>query len=164
MVGKSWTRLACKHCRTVVIWAMVPLTALNGHTAIGCGCTGHFMAQCQCHHPDLEQKSAGSKTPTCPLCAAQALKISSCCDLDQKNSAMESQGLRGHHCCRIAIYDFVPGTNDSLAAGDQQQVLTVLSAPVELPFVFSERRSMPELLIDPGHPDDLVVLLRRLLI
>jgi hypothetical protein len=165
MAGINLARLACKHCRTFVAWAMVPLAALNGHTVIGCGCTGHFMSVCQCQNPDLTEKSLDVKTPTCPMCSGQAVKTASCgSDCDRNNSSTGSQGVRGHRCCSVAIYDFVPGTSNALAAGAQQQVLAVLSAPSVLPFVFSERPIVPELLIDPGHSDDLVVLLRRLLI
>jgi len=165
MAGVNWARLACKHCRTFVVWAMVPLAVFNGHTLVGCGCSGHFMAECHCHHPDLGQESTKPKTPTCPMCSGHAVKTSSCCcDSDHSNSATGSHGLRGHRCCCIAIYEFVPGTSVSPAADDQQQVLVVLSAPSELPFVVGERRFVSELPIDPGHSDDLVVRLRRLVI
>jgi hypothetical protein len=73
------------------------------------------------------------------------------------------KGLQRHPCFSIAIYDFVPAIGNSQAAGDQQQVLAILSAPLELTVV-TQRRRVAEVLIEPGQPDDLVVLLRRLLI
>jgi hypothetical protein len=165
MAGINLSRLACQHFRTFVVWAMVPLAALNGHTVIGCGCTGHFMSLCQCQRSDLARKSLDQKTTKCPMCSGQIVKNSSCgTDCDRTHSSSGSQGLREHRCCTVAIYDFVPGTSNVPAEGDQQQVLAVLSAPSGLPFYFSERRFVPELLVDPGHSDDLVVLLRRLLI
>jgi hypothetical protein len=165
MAGIHLVRRACKHCRTFVVWAMVPLAVFNGHTVVGCGCTGHFMSVCQCRHPTNGQESTESKAATCPMCSGHAVKPSSCgCDCDRNHSATGSHGLRAHRCFSIAIYDFVPGTSTSPAVSDQQHALGVLSAPSEWTFVVSQRCFAPELLIDPGHPDDLIVLLRRLLI
>src|SRR4029078_271596 len=99
MVGTSWARLICKHSRAFVVWAMIPLTVFNGHTVIGCGCTGHFMAEGHCHHPPLEQSTANPKTPRCPLCSSHAASTCSCCDSNRNDPATNSRGLRGHRCC-----------------------------------------------------------------
>jgi hypothetical protein len=101
----------------------------------------------------------------CPTCRARGVAASPCCcESAPNNSATRAHGLRGHGCRNIAIYDFVPGISNSPTADDQQQIFAVLSAPLELPYVYNEGRIEPASLMDPGHSDDLVVKLRRLVI
>src|SRR6478736_8758088 len=42
------SRWAFAHCRTFIVWAMMPLAVANGEAIVGCGCTGHFETVCHC--------------------------------------------------------------------------------------------------------------------
>ena len=72
MVGIRFNRNAKNRWRSIAVWAMLPLAVLNGRTVIGCGCSGHFEAECHCNCGDAGG-CCSSQESSCP-CRAKHSK------------------------------------------------------------------------------------------
>jgi hypothetical protein len=165
-------RCGRSHCRTLVVWAMMPLVTLNGRTVIGCGCTGRFEAECRCSCSDI-QKGGNHTTGEagCRCCAHNRSRPSeSCCKHIERDSGESKstigKGLQSRTCTTMAMHVADPATISSLNLHDGIRSAALHLTAFEIPFVLPHEtiwgRSTR---IETGPPpDNLLVTLGRLLI
>jgi hypothetical protein len=144
--------------RTAVVLAMVPLVVFNGRTMVGCGCSGHFEAVCQCHGGNITGSccSAGSVPSRC----ANKVSRDRCQD-----SPRAPERVQGHHCTRVAIYVVVQATSTPDALSAKVHDTPFVMAPIDLPIMAGWSITGHDLCPSFGPPpDDLIVTLHRLVI
>jgi hypothetical protein len=154
------TRFIRKRSQTAVVLVMLPLVLMNGRTITGCGCNGHFEAVCHCH--------CGA---SCGGCCGQA-SARSCCanktasgrESDSTIPQGRSERAQSHHCSQIAEYVVVTATIAPTLADDDSQASALALVALDLPPVSAAAYSVHDLRLDTRPPNDLVVILHRLVI
>jgi hypothetical protein len=139
---------------------MLPLVLLNGRTLIGCGCNDHFEAVCHC------QCGNG-----CGGCCGQA-GARSCCakatadgrTTDSGVPRSNSEQAQEHHCRQSVEYVVVAATIAPTLADDDSQASAQALVVFDLPPGLAAAGSVHNLQLDTGPPNDLVVVLHRLVI
>jgi hypothetical protein len=160
MMRLRLSRFVHKHSRFAVAWAMLPLDFLNGQTITGCGCNGRFEAVCRCH--------CGS---SCGHCCGQA-GVHGCCankvaNVRASDSAApqrNSEQVRGRHCTEVAEYVVLPATVAATLAGNDTHAAALALVALDLPLGTVSAHSWRVFQLDTGPPNDLVVVLHRLVI
>jgi hypothetical protein len=160
MMRLRLSRFVRKHSRFAVAWAMLPLVLLNGRTFTGCGCNDRFEAVCHCH--------CGNG---CGGCCGQA-GVRPCCAKTTANGRTTDSGVpqsnseraQGHHCRQSAEYVVVTATIAPTLADDYSQASAQTLALSDLPPGLAAVGSVHNLQLDTGPPNDLVVVLHRLVI
>lgn len=175
MFGFHSTRAIRRRCHQAIVWAMVPLAVFNGRTLVACGCTGQFSSVCHCQASGAGQVNAQAKAATCAKCAAHAATAGarstrphSCCMLRPtaagNDKADAARHVVGHHCRSVATYEVIPGTTVSSHADDQLTAADSLAIASVQPRVFDQDRTAALPSPEAHPPDDLVVVLHRLVI
>jgi hypothetical protein len=172
MLGVRPTRFVRRHYRAAVVWAAIPLAVFNGRTVVGCGCFGHFEPVCHCGCCGGQHGKS-----RCSCCTRHGFSHGSCyccnhsdaasrCDTaDSSSHPGAGQSLQGHRCKSFVLHEVTPVTvAPYVAAGDLHESIFAL-ADFGLPLVFSQSRVGKVVDFDTGPPpDDLVVILHRLVI
>jgi hypothetical protein len=168
------SRRALGRCRTILVWALVPISVVNGQTIVGCGCTGHYQAACQCAACEPAARADHSVSQACDSKAGGPKAHACCCHKDSADSSNASSDspsrslaspARNHPCARIILH-----TGGSILAvspqlGDLDSLSGVVPAALD-----TLRQAEPAgirfvVLIDGGPPPrDIVVTLHRLVI
>src|SRR5215211_4290879 len=88
MAGIYLSQLTLARCRTLVVWALMPLSAVNGQTIIGCGCTGHFEATCHCASCDSSGAAVQpAQHQTCDSTQGHVGRFHACCCQSEPKNA-----------------------------------------------------------------------------
>src|SRR4051794_34077778 len=119
MASNYLSHLAFKHFRALIVWAMMPLSAVNGQAIVGCGCTGHFETGCHCLACDSSTTSAEpakhepAKHLTRDCMASHSSDNHACCRAHDSASAAtndhqpsgtsETSGFKPHHCTNLVL-------------------------------------------------------------
>ena len=177
MTGACLSKLALARVRTVLVWAMVPLSIVNGQTIVGCGCTGHFEAICHCAACDsLDSAVRPAKPQTCDSAQSRDIRSRSCCCHGEPTTSQSSEhsslsssgsnrGFRDHHCTKIVLESGESVISVAPYFGDQLNFATVLPPSLDLPFNYDIAAREHVFSFDSGPPPcDVVVTLRRLII
>lgn len=170
MFGFHITRAARRRCHHAIVWAMVPLAVLNGRTLVACGCTGQFTSVCHCQATAKKECAGAIKLALCPKCAKgnwanSAVASANCCGNQERESRDDgTRTVRGHHCRSLAYFEVTPGTTASSIAADDLAAAAVFADSLVLPLTFDWQRHTLALRADAHPPDDLVVVLHRLVI
>lgn len=167
MFNSRNTRRLRRRCHLALVWAMVPLAVLNGRTVVGCGCSGRVLAECHCGQamPGTDARSR-HEAAKCPKCvAAKRVPTSPCCSAQRTAATHDSApSFGGHHCRSVADYQVVPATSVLPAVDEHVASLDIAAAsPAIVDEVRSTWRELP-FSIAPHPPNDLVVVLHRLVI
>jgi hypothetical protein len=135
--------------------AMLPLALLNGRTLVGCGCTGHFEAVCHC-----------GCAMGCGGCCGQGGTRACCAKRTATETASDAatQHARGHHCTQIVEYVVVPATVAPTVAADDSQASATVLAVLDLPILAPSTHAGQFVDLATRPPNDLVVVLHRLVI
>jgi hypothetical protein len=171
MSGYPLTRFLRHHGRALVVWAMMPLAALNGRTMVGCGCTGHFEEICHC------QSTKASKTccqPGRSCCSGHGAKRCTCCSRDITGAAPDSRSdqaadvichIGARHCVGLAVHELIPVTVVPIVSSDDCQIGTLGCSSADRAFLtaFSALEHVVQLDLK-CPPNDLVVMLHRFII
>lgn len=170
MSGPRLSRFCRHHGRALVVWAMMPLAALNGRTIVGCGCTGHFEEVCHCNSPG-GAKSCCQSTAGC--CGGHGTKSCSCCSTHESGSSSDTKKDRAsdairhigsRHCVSLAVHVVLPATEGPLSSEDGHFASLALSS-VNLAFLPTSAPLEPVVQLDiKCPPNDLVVTLHRFII
>ena len=153
-VNHSW--------RSIAIWAMVPLVVLNGRTVNGCGCSGHFEAECRCNCGNAGG-CCSSQESSCPCRAKHSNCNAAAID---KAEAKTATRLHGCNYKGSATHVVIPATiapnhdtaDDVKLSASMLATIDSHSQANEQTFSVSfSEHSTPA-------PRDLVVSLRRLVI
>lgn len=179
MSGFRPTRFVRPYYRAALIWAAMPLAAFNGHTIVGCGCTGHFEPVCHCYCCLDSQDNAKEHCGTagCPCCSGHRAKHGHCpcCDQnrlarsngtpDQRSRPDNGQGVQNHRCRPMVLYEVTPVTVvQSVDAGDLLGAVLAL-AIIDRPSPVNPAQAGEFVDFDTGPPpNDLVVSFHRLVI
>ena len=174
MAGIYLPRLTLARCRTLFVWALMPLSAVNGQTIVGCGCTGHFEATCHC--ASCDSSGAAVQPARHQLCGFRPSEVtrshSSCCQSEPKNARQTecrslgpdpAKGSEGHHCTKIVLH-----SDESIIAGsshidNQRGFSTALAPSLDLPITYRVASNEHVFSFDSGPPPcDVVVTLHRL--
>lgn len=162
-----------RRCRTLIVWAMVPLAAFNSRAVVGCGCSGRFEATCACEccksQQQLEQNHRQRGGPCCSTVADGSCPH--CCKapgLDSRHKharADETRGIRPHQCTPIAMRIADPMTSSSITA-PECNVAAIAALTEDTLLVCAAERIRPILSWDigPSPPPNLVGVLQRLVI
>jgi hypothetical protein len=162
MVATRLTRFIRRHCHVVIAWAMLPMVLLNGHTVTGCGCTGHFEAVCHCHC-GISGCSCCGQSGTCSCCKNKLLACSNSSNHETLPSKGES--VQGHRCTSIVMYVVVPATVATASVDHDCHAMTLILAPIDLPYSPNSTSAQQIAQWDTGiPPNDLVVVFHRLVI
>ena len=170
MFGFSITRAARRRCHQAIVWAMVPLAVLNGRTLVACGCTGQFSSVCHCQATAKNESVGASEHALCPKCAKgkpanSTIASANCCSSHDRESQDDgNRTVRGHHCRSLAYFEVTPGTTASSIAADDLAATAVFADSLVLPLTFDWQRHTLALRPEAHPPDDLVVVLHRLVI
>jgi hypothetical protein len=176
MTGVCLSKFALSRVRTLLVWAMVPLSIVNGQTIVGCGCTGHFEAICHCATCDsLDSAVQPAKRQTCDSAQSRGIRSRSCCCQGEPTtsrpsehsslSSSESRGFRDHHCTKIVLESGESIIPVAPHFGDQRDFATVLPTSLDLPFNYDIAAREHVFSFDSGPPPcDVVVTLHRLII
>ena len=175
MAGIYLPRLTLARCRTLVVWALMPLSAVNGQTIVGCGCTGHFEATCHC--ASCDSSGAAVQPERHQLCAFRQGDVagrSSCCQSQSTNAPQtgcrslalnEAKGFQGHHCIKVVLQ-----SGESIKAAPPQAhhqlgFSTALPPWLDLPITYRVASNEHVFSFDSGPPPcDVIVTLHRLII
>lgn len=177
MTGVCLHKLALARVRTALVWAMMPLSIVNGQTIVGCGCTGHFEAVCHCAACDLLDSAVQpAKRQTCDSAQSRGMRSSPCCCHGELTSSRprehsslcsseSSRGFRDHHCTKIVLESSESVISAVPHFGDQLDFAAVLPPALDLPFNYDIAAREHVFSFDSGPPPcDVVVTLRRLII
>ena len=161
MVGLRFNRSVVNRWRSIAVWVMVPLAALNGRTVIGCGCSGHFEAECRCNCGDAGG-CCSSQESSCPCRAKQ----SKCHAAVNKAEAGTTTYLHGCNCKGSAAHVVIPATIAPIHdTADDVKVSASISDTIDLSSQINEQTvGVTFLEHSTPAPRDLVVSLRRLVI
>lgn len=171
MTRSRLIRFGRTRCRTLAVWAMMPLAVLNSRTVLGCGCTGRFEADCHCNCSSIH-KRADHRTGEAGCCCCShnvSGSSKSCCKQvasgsDDSKSTIE-KGLRSRTCTTMAMHVADPATMPPLTFDDGARAAALNLAAFEIAIVPHETiwgRTTQLETVPP--PDNLLVTLRRLLI
>jgi hypothetical protein len=176
MTGVFLSKLALARVRTVLVWAMAPLSIVNGQTIVGCGCTGHFEATCHCATCDsLDSAVQPAKRQTCDSAQNRGIRSRSCCchgeptsPRPSENSSLsssDSRGFRDHHCTKIVLESGQSVISVAPHFGGQLNFSTILLPSLE-PLVNYDIVAREHVFcFDSGPPPcDIVVTFHRLII
>ena len=167
---------ALARVRTLLVWAMVPLSVVNGQTIVGCGCTGHFEAICHCGSCDsLDSAVQPATNQTCGSTLSHGAHSHSCCCHGEPTSSCrtgrsslvssEGNGFRGHHCTKIVLDPGETVVSVSPHVGDQLNYSTFLLPSLDLLVNYDIVAREHVFSFDSGPPpSDVVVTLHRLII
>lgn len=161
-ITRGWRR----RCHQALVWAMVPLAVLNGRTVLSCGCSGRVLAECHCGQAVRGAGSPRGGSAKCPRCAvANLAQTSPCCSMQRSATTHDSApSFGGHHCRSVADFQVIPATTVLPTHDEDVASLDLLAAsPTALGETLSTWRELPTT-ISPHPPDDLVVVLHRLVI
>jgi hypothetical protein len=171
MCGHSLTRFFRHYGRALVVWAMMPLAALNGRTLVGCGCTGHFEEICQCQS-STPDKACCQKGGSC--CNGHRQKVCSCCARDKTSTGADSQPDRtstairhvgARHCVALAVHEVIPVTIVPIVSSDDSQIATLDFNSADATFLPAFSGSEHFVQWDLRcPPNDIVVMLHRFII
>lgn len=160
------TRGLRRQCHQALVWAMVPLAVLNGHTVLSCGCSGRVLAECHCGESVLGPSSQRPEAGRCPNCAAVKLKRTSpCCSTQRSADSHDgAPSFGGHHCRSVADFQVIPATTVLPTHDAHVASLDAIAASaIVVDDLCSTSRELP-ISISPHPPNDLVVVLHRLVI
>jgi hypothetical protein len=162
MVGIRLNRNAKNSLRSIAIWAMLPLAVLNGRTVIGCGCSGHFEAQCRCNRGDAGG-CCSSQESSCPCRAKHSKCYTAAVD---KAEAKTATRLHGCNCKGSATHVVIPATIAPIhdTADDVKLSASILAKIDSRSQANEQTVSISFLEHSTPAPRDLVVSLRRLVI
>src|SRR4051794_217332 len=79
MIFNRLTRFLRKHRQAFLVWAMMPLAAMDAQTIMGCGCTGHFEPFCQCNSCESSAGKATVVSSTGTTADLQQSQFDNCC-------------------------------------------------------------------------------------
>ena len=156
-------RRAQSRWQAIAVWAMLPLAVFNGRTIVGCGCTGHFEAACQCGSMD----TAGM----CSNCRANGLGSCPFCHKRDSSTAQHHRqsgdgycGVHGHRCRGAVLHEVIPATVVAAQPATDVGFQMLLLGAAD--FIGVGREATDFLRADrlTTAPPDLVVQLHRLLI
>ena len=167
MVNNRLNRFVRRHCRCVFVLAFGPLIILNGWPfAAGCICAdGHYEPVCR-----ASLCAAGTGDRGCPCCAHHVCcgGKTSCCRQHSAGARQEERatcGVRSKGCCTPVVHQPVPTVITSPQVIDAHQFSALATAVIELPSSIAISNIGHRIEFDTGpQPDDLVVMLQRLLI
>lgn len=170
MTSSRLIRFGRNRCRTLIVWAMMPVALLNGRTVLGCGCTGQFMAECPCSccshiGADIRRGPSG-----CSCCSHNASGLSeSCCKHIAQGSANSKStietGLRSRPCTTAALDMAEPATIPRLTGDDGIQSAALDLSAFEIAIVPHEATwGRTTQLKTAPPPDNLLITLHRLII
>jgi hypothetical protein len=164
MVGIRLNRNAKNSWRSIAIWAMLPLVVLNGRTVIGCGCSGHFEAECRCNCGDGGGWCSSQKSSY--PCRAKHSNCHTAAVHNDKAEAETTTYLHGCNCKGSATHVVIPATIAPIhdTADDVKLSASILDS-IDLPSQINEQTVRVSFLEHSTlAPRDLVVSLRRLVI
>lgn len=162
MSGLRLNRNAKNSWRSIAVWAMLPLAVLNGRTVIGCGCSGHFEAECRCNCGDA-RGCCDSQESSCPCRAKQSKCHTAAVN---KAAAQTATHWHGCHCKGSTTHVVIPATVVPIhdTSDDVKLSASILDA-IDLPSQINEQTvGVSFLEHSTPAPRDLVVSLRRLVI
>ena len=172
MVGKLIHRAVTRHCRSAVIWAMLPLAVMNGRSIAGCiSPTGEFSPGCHCWSTQNDSASGANNVCRCHCSCCQGkaccCKVgASCCSTAATNGRRSSgNGYRsGERCRPVTAYVVSQGVKASISFVDAHQAIDLTAALIDVP---TSAPSPAHNLVGPNTgppPDNLVIVLQRFLI
>jgi hypothetical protein len=167
--------LAFKRFRALIVWAMMPLSVVNGQAIVGCGCTGHFETACHCLSCD-SSSAAGqpARNSAQQSVASHAGNTQACCCAHHSASAPKdhessstsaSSGFMPHQCTSqvLRLGESVIAVSPQIS--DQVDVTISRATLLDLPATFAMDGTVHAFSFDSGPPPcDYVVTLRRLII
>src|SRR5215213_7003278 len=116
MTSSRLIRCGGTRCRTLFVWAMMPLAVLNGGIVLGCGCTGQFKSECHCSCNSMH-KRADLRTGEAGCCCCshnRSGSSQSCCKHASfffvKDTATTEKGLRSRTCTTMVVHVADAGT------------------------------------------------------
>ena len=166
MVGIGLNRMlnAKNSRRSIVVWAMLPLAVLNARTVIGCGCSGHFEAECRCNCVDAGG-CCSSKESACSCRAKHSNCHTAAVHID-KAETETTTSLHGCNCNCSAAHVVTPATIAPIhVTADDVKLSAFILDTIDRPSQINEQ-TVGVSILEHSTPAarDLVVSLRRLVI
>lgn len=171
MTGTATIRAIQTHLRAVVVWALVPVAALNGRTVSVCIC-GNGEVQSNCNAIVCAQPAA-TVSCGCPCCAkrrdgAGCCQGKSCCASKSHDPSSDTprEGWVAKTCCQLETQAHVTPTVVAKSSHDE---FRASESPSVDAYVVQPLCEASIHRFDDAHPDiftapDIVIELRKLVI
>ena len=166
MARKRFIRSTRHGWKAAVIWAMVPLAALNVRSVSAClSPSGRLDPNCQCWN-----HSAPKNTCHCSCCGSANCcckhRVSTCHLVSDRDGRSTPDGIKSQrNCTPVGAYLVIPATNTSDHLVDSQQLADAGWIATDFSVVPATSASGNLVALDTGPPpDNLQVVLHRWLV